>query len=379
MRRPVDSFDDLSAAELLSDARGVLRLPTGDIRAGSWSGKIWLPAKQSAMEIAESGTFWMYDRVTIEVAVCIRPEGMPGIDEATVKAVAPTDIEDPAPWSQSWLQSRGVGPHPLEGRIVPGAEGRFTVEVPRLPRWTLLAHARGWRPASATVAVPPGVDSVQADLVLTPGLRIEGRVTDGRGKPLAGAVLDAMVVRRFPWDRSKPVTTAMGREFSPNGGVSMGTTRDGMLEVRISERCITDAEGRYVLFTKSEGEVGIYVFDAGRKGVRIDLGSIHGDLTGIDFEVPEANAAQRIAVQLQGLPLANRELGVLDLTDPKGPSLVFPLDERSEIPADWLVEGRWYHVMLVGDRGLVNRGFVHWDGRGTLDLSNLSKEVPSHL
>jgi hypothetical protein len=364
-----------------ADGEGRLALPAEEAQGAIPEGFRWKSVRQTSQEIERTGVFWVYDEVSIRVEVDFQPRGTEAsFEKVSVSAVLPVAERSQDPFNLAWLLAHRLEPGPFEGRPQVGDPGVFQVMVPRLPRITLVGWKEGWRPASLSLEVPPDSPELYAHLSLTPGLKIDGVLRDEHGMPIANAVVDAFVVRSFPWDfsRDSEINAEMSRKFSPNGGVAISRTRDSRLVVRVHERGVTDAEGKFTIFTKSEGRIGLYVFEKGRRGVSTDLGEIQSNQTGLELSAPANADGQFVAFLEGGEPVKATEISRVDCSDPLEPSVVLPLDGQGRVPAEWFRAGHLYHVRAMG-RGLEARGFLKWDGRASIDLATLAKEPPEEL
>lgn len=113
------------------------------------------------------------------------------------------------------LVEDGLGPFPLHG--LTDAEGRVTLGPIPAGGATVNARADGFMPESA---VPVPSDARRVQLALTHGGRIQGRVLDAAGQPIAGATLEVLgsdlrgqpIARRI-W--SDPLAGGARRPSSP--------------------------------------------------------------------------------------------------------------------------------------------------------------------
>jgi hypothetical protein len=356
-----------------TDSEGRFTGEPSDLVGAVPDGFRWIAVNQTAEEITSTLTFWVYDRVRIRAVVELEPRGV-STDFAgvTLKAMLGVSDTDGVPWTEAWLRSHRVGPGPIDGREEVDSPGRYSVLVPRLKSATAIAWRPGWRPSTAALDLPPEAPEMEVRLSLSPGLLIEGVLTDEHGTPIPNAVVDVFVVRWIPWDMDKPIPPEMARVFSPNGGIGIGGTKDGRLHVRVRERAVTDKEGRFRTYTKSEGRIGLYVNEVGRGGIRTLLGDIQSDVTGIELSASSVKGGPWVSVSNGGIALGGRELNVEDCTDPLHPSLVYPVDAEGRVPAAWFQSGHQYHIHLARD--FTSRGFLRWDGRESIDLADLPRE-----
>lgn len=122
------------------------------------------------------------------------------------------------------------------------ADGRLVVErvLPGLA--TLQAQSKGCEPLWTLARVPTGGTLDLGDVVLHPVVTLSGRVLDGDGKPIAGAVqwtpLDTMTFPRELIDRRSSATDAEGK-FSLLGGrrryVVIARAQDGQVGVAVAD------------------------------------------------------------------------------------------------------------------------------------------------
>ncbi len=88
-------------------------------------------------------------------------------------------------------------------------EGRFHIHLPRGKTVNLTVQAQGYQPAIREVASSQGGPTVE--FRLPPGRRLEGRVVDTRGKPIAGADIYIPSYSRYRGVHFRTRTDAEGR------------------------------------------------------------------------------------------------------------------------------------------------------------------------
>jgi hypothetical protein len=265
------------------------------------------------------------------------------------------------------------GSDSFKGVSTPGSPNAYGLALPRIPRISVAAWKKGWRPASARLQVPKEVGEIEVRLVLTPGLAIEGVVRDENGAPIPEVEVDVFVVRWFPFTGLDQISEEASRRHSPNGGVGIAGPINGKVRVRVQERAFTDSNGRFTVYTKSEGRIGVYIHAPGREPGRADLGETSDNVSGLSFSLRMARAEDRIQVLDGFSPLANENIAVLDMSDPIEPCLTFTTDRSGCFPASWLQTDHEYFVQRL--RKPLTMGYLTFKGQSSFDCALLKKKL----
>jgi RNA polymerase sigma factor (sigma-70 family) len=125
-----------------------------------------------------------------------------------------------------------AGPHWFENfaRTTTDAAGKFTLhgvaKADKVRLFVSAAEDQPYLPYYTTVAGQPGLTEIAADLKLTRGVRVKGRVVEkGSGKPVAGAALQYTALAD-----NKHYAKWMGDRQAAAGGVANITGADGRFE-----------------------------------------------------------------------------------------------------------------------------------------------------
>jgi hypothetical protein len=354
-----------------------VRCPFGTIGVSTPKDSRWRGLILTGEEVAKTGTLWVYDIVRVRVEVGLEGNGpKPAAREILVRGVLPYTDQGPDPWNRPWLASHGLRPGSLDGRPDETRPETHLVEVPRLEKLTVTAWAKGWRPSSAEVHVPADVPEMEVRLTLIPGLTISGTVHDEAGQPIADAIVHVFVVRWLPREGSRPLTEEESRKQSPNGGVGI-TAKEGRMRVRVHELTRTNSRGEFTAYTKSEGHVGVYIYEPGRRAARADMGELSENKEGLDFVLSPVKGDAFLVFSESGAPVIEEPIGALDMTDPIRPPIELRTDGRGRVPADWLQAGHQYHFIRLRRQMQGVMGFLRYESQSEIDFSLLSKAPPS--
>ena len=125
------------------------------------------------------------------------------------------------------------------GPVFSDKEGRYS--FPGLPEGVMTVNvgAKGFAPASREVCVGPAGPALTVDFRLTRGAVLSGKVLDGGGKPVAGALVDLQEFWKGIW---VPVRIEAGRSSSLKTGTFGGFRFENL-----------DQKGRFRLEVKAKG------------------------------------------------------------------------------------------------------------------------------
>lgn len=222
-----------------------------------------------------------------------------------------------------WLRDsrEGRSPPPVTART--DADGSFAAHGVPVGRQEVRAQAEGFGTTLVDVVLAAGGEELV--LALTPAARVEGRVVDAAGNPVAGARVS---VERGPLDRST---------------------------------ALSGADGRYALAGLAAGEAGVWARhpDAGRARGSVEL--VPGASARWDARLAPTPTLRGVLVDARGAPVAGWDVALLDpdedeevggtTTDPAGAFAFDGLGEdlRYDLRCD--PPGRWMelpHALLTG-------------------------------
>jgi microcompartment protein CcmK/EutM len=336
----------------------------------------WRLLRHQAQEIAEGGSCWVAREVTLRVIVRADPKEPTPLDVTTVEVrVVPSaglPSGDPSSpqgdfGSVAWMQAHGVKWAPAP--VFPGTDGVADVAALRVPAMAVKAMAPGWMAAVTPVEWPAGSDATTHEIyiALHRSPRLTGLVVDPDGKPVSGAKVRVQTLREVPsWAEFR-------RNYSSYlipGAAMMGHTgKDGRAYVGYAFGATTDAQGRFVVHARDPFKVTIAVHASGMVPGWMQLGDMREDA---DARIVIARyQGAPVRVTQRGIPLRRMRGMLLDVTDEHMQVPVsVATDADGALLGEWLVIGRGYHIRF-GDGE--QEGFMRWDGREHLELSELEK------
>ncbi len=156
------------------------------------------------------------------------------------------------------------------------AQGLFSFES-LCPDRTLLQASHEGRQARQWALATSAEKAQAVDLLLAPGLRLSGRVTDASGRPVSAAELTLSAVEPTPRLELQATTDAQGRfllePFTP-GGYTLALRAEHFAPVRLSPQLFeASRELDLLLLEPSERVEGVVVDERGApvEGVRLQL------------------------------------------------------------------------------------------------------------
>lgn len=360
---PVSGFGvRVGERTIRTDDAGMLRLPPGEDGTLVPVDAAFVLVPSSVSDARTEGALWV--RRTFHVVVRVSASGETPPDPARTWIETTWEEGAEPPWTSLWLSLHDIMPDQWSADTA-AAYGTLEMDLPRIPGLRVQASTDGWRPASRTLTVDAGTDLVQVDLVLLPALRVRGVVSDEEGRALGGATVFVQVIHRG-------TSTRTGEDEDGDVEWVGRTTRrilDDGTEI-VSCGGVTDQRGRFDLAIATEGEGSLQVRRVGFVPRERALGFVGADT---DVEVAlEPGRGTRVRFLRNGMPAKEATLYVSDLGMPDLP--VFPLrtDKGGSAPAEWLVAGRRYAVLLDGVRGARE---IAWSGQAVVDVAAMP-EVP---
>ncbi|MGQ0613073.1 MAG: hypothetical protein ACT4PV_04965 [Planctomycetaceae bacterium] len=343
---------------------------------GGWTLPHYAPG-----EVLRDGVVWVYRH--LEVTGLVHGEsGEPLLDPTTVVVDCMTvgfeghghpDNPTPDPWSPTWLARHGIpGPQPLP---TPGPSGHFSGEAPRIGGLAVRALAPGWRMTWARVATTSSTERTHVRLTLRRSYEVSGRLLDGQGRPLARVRIVAYVTQRAEYG-------GLNLDLLPVGGHEAYTAtwsrKGNSSAVNYSQDGWTDADGQFSLDLKADGEVRLSVHAEGFLPILKSLGYLNDHRSGELLVATRPETRHAVRIHVKGEPMQRHTLVVADLElEFLQPAVSLQVTEASEIPSDWLLIGRTYHIAAFSPSGqLVSKGFLDWRGQSGVDLEQLPKRLP---
>ncbi len=341
----------------------------------------WTLPRYAPGEVLRDGVVWVYRHV--EVDGLVEGEvGEPALDPTTVVVDSTTigfeghghpDNPTPDPWNPTWLARHGIpGPVPFP---TPGSSGRFRGEAPRIGGLAVRALAPGWRMTWARVATTSTTDRVDVILLLRRSYRVSGRLLDEKRRPLANVHIVAYVTQLAGYD-------GLNMDLLPLGGHEAYTAtwsrKSNLSAVNYSQDGQTDAEGEFVLDLKADGEVRLSVHAEGFLPILKTLGYLNAHRSDQLLVAARPETRHAVKVCVKGEPIPLHRLVITDLEHEfLQPAVSMKVTDASEIPSDWLLIGRTYHIAACSPSGqLVSKGFLEWRGQSTVDIEQLPKKLP---
>ena len=300
-------------------------------------------------------------RVTL-VATAISPGGM---------GARGTDSPG-EPWTPDWMRTHGLSPAAPE--FHPKEDGTARATLPRLRWMGIQASAAGF--VTTTVSLPRSPTTpipLELEVELTTAPRLRGVVTDGSGVPLRGAVVAVNIVQRLDRMADFDPLRDRVRGWAVHGGTLWG--QDGPAVMVYTRSVTTRQDGAYEIDLATTGELTLTAHARGHVPARREMGRVLEDSTQ-GMSLAEVASPSAVEVRTGGLPLRNANCVLVDITSVEcETSAETRCDEHGRVSTDWLVLGRDYWMIVTSASGSVDRGCLRWDGRATIDVDRLIKNL----
>ncbi|MBN1422193.1 MAG: carboxypeptidase regulatory-like domain-containing protein [Planctomycetes bacterium] len=291
-----DRLQQVSSA----DGAFILRAPGG--RSGPWQGGLTITAthlaygvgREGPIPIPEEGAAWPEVTIILSQGSIIEgtvsdPAGAPVVG-ARIHA-APSV---PPGADRELRMISGLLPTSGGKTVYSGADGRYRIEGLWEGGYDIQADARGFA-TKKIEAVQIGRGTHPLDISLDAGKRIEGRVVDSAGAPVAGAEVTAFLEVDGPGD--------------PNRGPEMALRQMRRMGLGGTSSCRTDAEGRFAIADLGEG---VFTVMARAKGYGIaERGPVRPGDAAIELVLVRYGAIRGIVTDATtGMPVPSFQIQV---------------------------------------------------------------------
>lgn len=370
------------AVHINSSETGDVRIVERAIRVSVASGAWKVPEPYASHEILDSQELWVYREVGLTIRVVSELDPALGFDPTQVDlewsvlsdGTTPITERPQGPWNYLWTRSHGL--QPRHWSEAPDSEGLWTGRIPRVRgieiRGTVAIPTVS--PAVAALTIPPrDADSVEVVLTFRTGRRhIHGKVVSSTGAPLAHAIVRAYVAttvktRDLSYDRLR----SLGYAFTVVGN------SEGESVLTLSTQAVTDEDGKYGFSLPQKGDLLLVVHAADHSPTRARFVRTEQEQE-VGMEAVYVESPPGIHFLNKNKPMPGGHVVLTDLTsEPFQTNVEFALDDGSSAKVGWFEIGREYAIMArpSGPTNDCYFGFIKWDGRTEVDLSDLPNSL----
>lgn len=367
---------DGPAREAVSSAAGAIDVrETEEAASLSPVAEGWVLADEEVL--ATGGRVaWLYRLVEVRGRVLVRGgSGADRLQDTKVTVLAPlprskAGAPDKAIGSYAWMRERSLQqvrePTPV------GADGRFSVRVPRLGGYHLAATLALVGAADLPLEFGEGDEAKDGiEMLLEESLVCCGVLKDQHGVVLANAEVMSECVA---YGTADSLDRLFERAQALGLGVGTYCLPEKGCELFIQSSTRTDEAGQYRVEVPPGMELRIVVAVPGHQILRTTVGSFSGSKSDVELIAYSYGAdSPRCQLCTNGAPLVGHTVLVTTSDVRSIGQNLGVTDASGRFPAEWLEAGQHYAVAVMDPTRNVTSYFMKWANERRIDTSELAR------